>query len=383
VSAPLWDAVVVGAGPAGSVAALELRRRGLEVLLVDRARFPRRKVCGGCLSPGAVEVLRASGLDGIAPAEGAHPLKRLRLLGWGTSAEVLLDGGWAISRDALDHALVAAAVREGVALREGAQARLHPPEGPVRRLGLVERSGETLVDARVVVAADGLGGALLRQGTSGPGDRSDPAARIGLGTRLPDAPETFEPGTITMVVADGGYVGLVRVEGDSLNVAAAVDATTLRRHGGPGRCVAALLEGSGLAVPDRLENATWRGTPPLTWSAGALGAERVFRVGDATGYVEPFTGEGMCWALAGARALAPIAAAAAHSWDPGLLVHWQQARARSIGRAQRHCRAAAWALRRPPLTRLVLDALRTIPALATPFVRAVSTPPTPFPGPTA
>jgi flavin-dependent dehydrogenase len=299
------------------------------------------------------------------------------LAGWKSSASVPLAGGWALSRDALDQTLVAAATTEGVIFEDGAHARLLPSSEPVRRLSIRDRDGERLVAARVVVAADGLGGALLRAGQPELREKPHPDARVGLGTRLAGSAGGFEPGTITMAVAEEGYVGLVRVEDDSLNVAAAVDPALLTRSAAAGVGIASLVRRAGLPVPEGLEDADWRGTPALTRQARTLAADRVFRVGDATGYVEPFTGEGMCWALAEARALAPIAAQAAERWERGLVRRWEEIHARSIGRSQRACRAAAWALRRPSLARLVLDALATSPALATPFVRAVSVCPTP------
>jgi len=376
VSLRVWDAVVVGAGPAGSLSALELRRRGLEVLLLDRARFPRRKVCGGCLSRGAAEVLRCVGLGDLPRAAGAHPLTRITLAGWQSDASVPLGGGWALSRKALDQALVAAATREGVTFEDGAYAQLLPPSGSLRRLSIRKGGREALVAARVVVAADGLGGGLLRAGGSGLREMPDPKARVGLGARVVGSDGPFEPGVITMAVGEEGYVGLVRVEDDSLNIAAAVDPGFLARSRGVGVGVASLLRRAGVSVPEGLEDADWRGTPALTRRVRTLAADRAFRVGDATGYVEPFTGEGMSWALTAARALAPIAALAAERWEPGFVRLWEDVHARSIGRAQRACRAAAWALRRPSLARLVLDALATTPSLAFPFVRAVSARPT-------
>ena len=75
----LWDAIVVGAGPAGAMAARELARTGISVLLVDRARFPRYKVCGGCLNPRALRLLRKAGLGGLMARLGAVPLTKLRV----------------------------------------------------------------------------------------------------------------------------------------------------------------------------------------------------------------------------------------------------------------------------------------------------------------
>ena len=65
VSAHVWEAVVIGAGPAGAVAARELAHQGLSVLLVDKARFPRRKVCGGCLNAAVLMLLEQIGLGDL------------------------------------------------------------------------------------------------------------------------------------------------------------------------------------------------------------------------------------------------------------------------------------------------------------------------------
>ena len=72
----LWPAVVVGAGPAGAVAARELARAKIEVLLVDKATFPRQKVCGGCLGRAAIELLRDCGLQHLPGQLGHGPRTR-------------------------------------------------------------------------------------------------------------------------------------------------------------------------------------------------------------------------------------------------------------------------------------------------------------------
>ena len=111
-----------------------------------------------------------------------------------------------------------------------------------------------------------------------------------------------------MTCGTGGYLGLVRLEDDRLDLAAAFDADWMRRAGGPGAAAKALLSEAGWPAPFDLLKSTWRGTPALTRQARRLAAERVFVLGDAAGYVEPFTGEGMAWALAAGVAVAPLAA---------------------------------------------------------------------------
>jgi flavin-dependent dehydrogenase len=99
-----------------------------------------------------------------------------------------------------------------------------------------------------------------------------------------------------------------------------------------------------------------------------LASDRVFTIGDAAGYVEPFTGEGMAWALAAAEAVAPLAVRAAVSWQPSLQREWERIYHRVVRRRQWTCRAAAAVLRRPSLTRAVLALLSRWPHLARPIV---------------
>src|SRR3712207_1674364 len=74
VSQVTWDALVVGAGPAGALAAHQLAAAGRHVLLVDRQAFPRPKVCGACVNLRALDALRAAGLDHVAAGLGGLPL---------------------------------------------------------------------------------------------------------------------------------------------------------------------------------------------------------------------------------------------------------------------------------------------------------------------
>ena len=185
-----WDAVVVGAGPAGSLTAHQLRQAGLSVLLVDRQSFPRRKVCGACVSRGAQKILAEVGLEGLMQRLDPVPLTSLRLCGWGKTAHLPLEGAAALSRSALDQALVEAAVACGAVFLDGARARIGPVEAANRRVSL--RLGGTTVEvrARVVVAADGLGGGLLAdaRGATGRGFRPLPGWGSGGSSGRPRSP---------------------------------------------------------------------------------------------------------------------------------------------------------------------------------------------------
>lgn len=370
-----WDALVVGAGPAGALAAHQLARAGADVLLVDKAPFPRWKICGCCLNAGAVRTLVDLGLGTVLSAGGASPLTGVRLAAGPLAATVPTPPGAALSRAALDAGLARAAVQRGADFLPGCAARLEPPGGEagvvVLRAGAVSRR----VRASVVLAADGLGGQALRD-HSAFAVRSAPAARVGAAAIVARAPDEYAPGTIYMAVASGGYAGLVRLEDGRLNVAAALDPTAVRAAGGLGRAVAGVLDAAPrfVRIPG-LAAAGWRGTPPLTCRRGALAAERVFVVGDAAGYVEPFTGEGIAWALASGVAVAPLALQAADGWRPDLAAEWAATSRALLRVRQRRCRALTSLLRLPLAASALVGVLGALPGLAGPVVRAVSASP--------
>jgi 2-polyprenyl-6-methoxyphenol hydroxylase-like FAD-dependent oxidoreductase len=224
-----------------------------------------------------------------------------------------------------------------------------------------------------VIAADGLAGRLLH-GEPQIALRVADGSRLGAGTVLDESPPYFERGVVFMASGRGGYVGLVRLEVDRLDVAAAFDRDAVRRKGTPWMLAAAILDDAGFPVPVRLEDAPWRGTPPLTRRPARVAAPRLFVVGDAAGYVEPFTGEGMAWALAGAAALAPLAFQGAAAWSDGIARQWEERHRRLLGERQRLCRGVSRLLRRPQLCALAVRALHRMPQLAHPLVRAINRP---------
>jgi flavin-dependent dehydrogenase len=356
-----WDAAVIGAGPAGAVAARELARRGLSVLLIDRATFPRWKVCGCCLNRSALGTLAAVGLGRLAGECEAVPLERMRLAAGGRSAELRLPGGVALSREAFDAALVRAAIAAGVSFLPGTNVvRSRTPFRAVQGLDSVT------VTAGVLIAAGGLNGQLAA-------DRPavTDGSRIGAGVVADRAPGFVQSGTIFMAVGRGGYVGLVRLEDGRLDAAAAFDPGYVRDSGGLGPAAVATLSEAGFPAVPGLEGLPWRGTPTLTRTARRVAGERWFAVGDAAGYVEPFTGEGIAWAVASAVAVAPLAA---QPWHPGLAREWERTHARLIRSRQSVCRAAARVLRSPRLSRWAVRLLSAAPVLSRPVVAALNRP---------
>jgi flavin-dependent dehydrogenase len=364
----LWDVLVVGAGPAGALAARELARRGAAVLLVDKASFPRWKVCGACLNGWAVATLRAVGLGQLPATFGAVPLHDLRLAARGRDALLPLPGGAALSREVFDAALVEAAVRAGAHFLPQTQARHDAVTDTMRRVALCQGGRESLACARVVLAADGLGGRFLtREAVCHP--EVDPGSRLGAGVITDQAPPFYGAGTIFMACGTGGYVGLVRLEDGRLNIAAALDPVRVKQTGGLGKAAAVILGETGFPPVPRLATLPWRGTPLLTRRVFPTVVHRAFLLGDAAGYVEPFTGEGMAWALASAVVLAPLAYHVCRRWDRPVAEQWPLRYRQTVARHQWVCRMMAQVLRRPALIGPVVAALACAPVLAMPLVQ--------------
>jgi flavin-dependent dehydrogenase len=374
-----WDAIVVGAGPAGAFAAAGLARAGLATLLVERKAFPRPKVCGGCLNAHAVGLLERAGLASQLRALGARPLSAIRLRHGSRQADFAVPSGLAVTRATLDAVLVQAAISAGSAFLPETSAFVAAAGGGAdrrsdltRQVLLQQRDDRSLpARARVVVVAAGLGHTSLRDSPSMRGVVAS-GARIGIGA-IADAGCVDSLGScVTMVVGRGGYVGITDVEGAHVNIAAAIDTAFLKAHGGPAGAVRAILASGRVPAAAALDGLDWQGTVPLTRHVARPVARRVFVVGDAAGYVEPFTGEGMAWALAAADALVPLAARAIVGWDPTIEQQWLDCYDRIVRQNQRWCRLIARTLRYPPLVGLLVASLRVQPALAGPFLARIT-----------
>jgi flavin-dependent dehydrogenase len=367
------EVLVVGAGPSGAFLAALLARDGVDVTLVERDRFPRWTVCGACLSGAGVAQLRAEGMEHVLSDGGALPLGQMELRGWGRRADLPLFGGRVLSRAALDLGLVEEARAAGAEVRMGTRARLGRWTGEGREVDLAGPAGPSgRLAARVVVAATGLH-PLPRLPEAGGDSGLEHArtSRIGVGAVVDDWAEGPAPGTVRMNVGPGGYVGQVLQEDGGWVVAGALDPYFLREQGGPGPAVEALLRTEGTETRWVVREG-WRGTPTLTRTRSHRTEPGVFYLGDAAGYVEPFTGEGMGWGLRGARELRPLVCQAVAGWSADLADRWDRRYAARVGIHQRLCRTVAWLGRRPSLARGAVTALSWAPWLAVPVSKRVA-----------
>lgn len=365
-TADAWDTIVIGAGPAGAAAAIECARRGLRVLVIESKQFPRRKVCGGCMNRRSVGFLR--GLVGASHAiwQRTVPLSEFRLLHGGKDFGASMPDGMAIDRADLDDALLNFAIDIGVEVLMPATAKVERADAD-RCMVSVRRGNESLtLSAATVVLACGLGHKNLVPNID-LHQIALPDSRVGIEAILDTYPDAYRHGTLTMAVGKHGYVGLTQITGERLHVAAAVDRAALQRMG-PAKITAAIMgealaNKAGRAALD-VEAALWRGTPPLTAQANRLASNRVFLVGDAAGYVEPFTGEGIRWALHSGIGVTPFIADASRRWVPEIAEQWEAWYRTHIRQQQLLCRRLSWGLKHSTTRWLAHLTLAARPTLA-------------------
>jgi len=344
----MCDVLIVGAGPAGAIAALVLARAGARVRLVDRASFPRDKLCGDTVNPGALARLERLGVAGDVVARG------LRVDGMVVTGEggVAVDGrypagvyGRAIVRRELDWLLVEAAMAAGCQFEPGVHVRgaaiVDEKSGrAVRGVRVSARGGEAHIDAPITIAADGrrstigfgLGfarhparprrwavGAYYDNFKTGVGHPSDPrTGDAGVG-HLSDP--TREAGTLgEMHVRRGRYIGVAPIPGGLTNVC-------LVRPSRPGdaelRDPAALLARELQRDPllrDRAADARMA-TAPVVLGPLAVDVDQdaaldgLLVAGDAAGFIDPMTGDGLRFAIRGGELAAAAALRALeHGW---------------------------------------------------------------------
>ena len=365
-----WDAAVVGAGPAGGVSAALLAARGWRVLLVEKADWPRDKACGGCLNAGAVELLRAAGLEHVL--HGAAPLMLLRLQSGIRGVSLPLPAGMAVERRLFDASLVARACLRGCVFRPQTSARLLPKtsddfrtlqltcalQAPgLQSLGLHAIDSQThTIRARVVLACDGLQGASLAQEPWAGRIRRHPS-RLGFSTTLP---RNFPEGTLGMFLGPAGYVGIVRLTEGRAHVGAALWPHACNARHGPLPVINDILQTCGQApLPSGTE---FHATGPLTVHRAAVADRRVLAIGDACGYIEPFTGEGISWAIRGALEAVRLLPDHAADWHDGLIAQWQERFTVAVRQRQHWCRWLTRVLRHPRLAAACLAVAQHVPA---------------------
>lgn len=366
-----WDVIVIGAGPAGTVAARQLALQNLRTLLIERKAFPRYKVCGCCLNQRAVSSLQQIGLGNIFEDLDAVSLNYFQIRYNGRETTIPLPGGLAISRSAFDQSLVQAAIDAGSYFLPETTAilRNHSENEQTRRVELTQQGHQSgVATAKIVLVADGLGHPSL-QHCQGFDSTVTKNSRIGVGATLAaDDFSNYPDGIIHMAIHRSGYVGLVRVEDGSLNIAAAIDREFIKKSVSLTEAVLEILKVSGFTTLPEISEGTFKGTIPFTRKTLRPVGNRVFVLGDAAGYLEPFTGEGMANAIAEAVAVARIVPQGILKWDQRIEEEWLKKHHELTYGRLFWCRWLAQLLRSPTAVGLGLRLFHLFPAVARPIV---------------
>jgi flavin-dependent dehydrogenase len=306
------DVVIAGGGPAGALAAIILARQGARVRVFERARFPRHKLCGDTLNPGALAVLSRH-VDVAPLIAKSDAIDGMVISGPGG---VRIEGhyarglkGRAVTRKVFDHWLLEQAAAAGAEVNEGATVRSATSDDDTVNGVMVQRrdGGPAIERATLVLAADGRRSPLAF--SRGLARQPQRPRRWAIGAYFTDVAEMTTCGE--MHVREGHYIGVAPVPHGLVNACLVVPYAN-------GDVAIAdprqLLETKLQADPDlarRFSKARLVDTPvmlgPMAVDCDVAGEPGLLLAGDAAGFIDPMTGDGLRLALAGAELAAETA----------------------------------------------------------------------------
>lgn len=349
------DVTIIGAGPAGSAAAILLARWGWAVTLIEQHRFPRDKVCGECLSALGIEVLGRMGLIDEMKRLNPTVLKHAAIhTPAGVSTVVPMRRPmWGLSRHAFDQFLLDAAREAGAKILQPARCEsIEPGPSVVVRVRALPSNEIRTLRAQHLIVADGKSGLF---GTAPPRTND-----FGIKAHFVkvDGPRD----TIELFGCEGLYGGLAAIESERWNAAFSVPAWRLRRHRGNLSAVFGEIMTENPILARRLasarQNDEWLAAPLPRFSVRSAWPAGIVPVGNAAAALEPIGGEGMGLALASAEyAVALLTGAQTASG-----VHVLGEKYRRLWRVRRPaCRVVAQVVSRPELATKLTPMLRYLP----------------------
>ena len=322
---PRFDVAVVGAGPAGASAAILLARAGWAVALIERQRFPRRKVCGECIAASNLALLDALGVGAEVDRLAGGELRRVALLRGRERVVAALPAaddvpgrryGRALGREQLDSLLVRRAELCGVTLFQ--PCALQAIEGGagcfrLRLRGGGEGAAESAVEAALVIAAHGSWEPL-------PWERAErrekrrPSDLFAFKTNFRAA--AIAPDLLPVLSFAGGYGGMVVADDGVATLAGCIreDRLGRDRDASPGERAGDVFEailrrecaGVAAALHGAERLGPWLASGPIRPGVRLGQGDGVFRIGNAAGEAHPIIGEGISMAIQSAFLLAAV-----------------------------------------------------------------------------
>jgi 2-polyprenyl-6-methoxyphenol hydroxylase-like FAD-dependent oxidoreductase len=370
------DAVVAGGGPAGAACALALARAGLAVTLIERAAFPRRKVCGEYLNAGAVAALDRLGMLPAVRAR-AYPLRGVRLMpAHASTVELPFEhASLSCERALLDATLLDAAIAAGVTVVRGRVTGVLREGARIAGVTLRDDEGRPAeVRARWTVGADGCGSVVARE--AGLTRRTWKRPRFAIGGHYTGF-GAFD-GFIEMYVGGGAYFALNPLGPDRTNVMVVVAKRQLEAwsrfvdRGIAGKA-AELAHGRRSFDGAELDGPR-AAVGPLAHDVRAPIAPGLVLAGDAAGFLNPFTGQGVFLALTSAEtaAAAIVASARDRAGEAAAFARFATVRAADFADRRRVSGLVSTLVDLPPLARRAAARLARSPQLAATLVDALA-----------
>jgi len=325
-----FDAVIVGAGLAGSTAAIQLARAGWSVALIERQRFPRRKVCGECVAASNLPLLQALGIGDAFNARAGPELRQVTLLHGDSAATADLPAadhdrfawGRALGREALDGLLLEQARAAGASVFQpwAVQAILGTAGAWHCELRALESTALLRLRAAVVIDAHGSWEDLP---TDRPRRRLARSAADLFAFKANFTGSSLPEGAISVLALNGGYGGMVVADGGTTTVACCIRRDRLSELRGAalglraGDVVEAWLQrecaGVRRALHGALRDGPWLTSGPLDPGVHIDANDGIFRIGNTAGEAHPILGEGMSMALQSAALLCSLLLGQAHA----------------------------------------------------------------------
>jgi flavin-dependent dehydrogenase len=358
------DVAIIGGGPAGSTLAALLAAKGVSVAVYDRDTFPRDKLCGEFLSYDALPILDALGVLAAIDTAEAPRINRCRVIGARTYEFDLPHAARGVSRMVLDDLLLRTAARNGAIVREGVTvtsiscgAGLRPASLSRPEAGRRPAPHVLHVEARVIVGAWGRWGRFDQQlERAFVRDRSHRNFGFKRHFTGPAAD------SIDLYSFDRGYLGVNAVEGGITNICGLVHASRLSGHKGRWDSFVETIRGEEPTLEDLFSRYTpaqeqYLSSEPVIFRARSAVEEGVFMVGDASGVIDPLTGNGMAMAIQSALLAAPIILRALEG--AAVEDEYRQAHRKFFAKRIAWSRRVAFLLSRPRLLDALLAMVRT------------------------